>query len=437
MAVRILAIVLLFVLSACSSVSESERAITGDPVKGGPTAETGEERKGVAEAGQSHESFMGRSREPASRRSAANIVKERAAELERAARRAQRTGAADAVSRMASAAEAVDPGYIRVLVWYATDRTVGRSGDPSKFFGTGRGQLSYGRTYVSMPEDHRLGELEKPKWYQFLTKPNPKKHVLLLSVEPFQRDKFLSAINKQVSSSKDRDVLVFIHGYNVTFEDAARRTAQLAYDLNLQGAPILYSWPSQGKYLGYFKDSANAEWAIPNLERVLKEIAAHSGAQKIHLVAHSMGNKPLIKALERIAQERDQDVPPQFNEIVLTAPDIDAEVFVDLAQRILPVGKRITLYASKNDTALAASEKLVGGHHRAGDTEPNVVIVDGIDTIDASNVKTDLVGHSYFGDNRTVLHDLFALLKTGKPPSERFGLGQRTYDNKPYWIILQ
>ncbi len=330
-----------------------------------------------------------------------------------------------------------DHGYVKVPVWYATDRALGESGDPSKMFGAMRGQLSYGLAYVSMPKDHRLGQLESPAWYQFLANPNPEKHVVLLSVEPYGREKLLSAIGAQVASSKDRDVLVFIHGYNVSFEDAARRTAQLAYDLNLQGASIFYSWPSQGTLIGYLEDSVNAEWAVPNLEKVLRDVADNTGARKIHLVAHSMGNKSLVKALERIAHGHTRNSQPKFNEIVLTAPDIDAEVFVDIARRILPVGKRITLYASKNDAALAAAKKLMGGYHRAGDTEPSLVIVEGVDTIDASNVQTDLIGHSYYGDSRTVLHDLFNLLKTGRGPSERFGLRQQYQGTNPYWMIAR
>lgn len=330
-----------------------------------------------------------------------------------------------------------EAGYVRVPVWYATDRGLGKSGDPLKMFGATRGRLSYGRAYVSMPKDHRLGQLESPASFKFWATPNPDEHVVLLSVEPYKREEFLSGIGEHVASSKDREALVFVHGYNVSFEDAARRTAQLAYDLNLQGAPIFYSWPSQGNIAGYFTDIVNAEWAVPNLEKVLRDISDHTGASKIHLVAHSMGNKPLVKALERIAQERAGNSPPKFNEIVLTAPDIDAEVFIDIARRILPAGKRITLYASKNDAALAAARKLMGGYHRAGDTEPSLVLVKGVDTIDASNVQTDLIGHSYYGDNRTILHDLYNLLKTGKGPSERFGLRQQYQGTKPYWIIAR
>jgi hypothetical protein len=118
----------------------------------------------------------------------------------------------------------------------------------------------------------------------------------------------------------------------------------------------------------------------------------------------------------------------------LTAPDIDTDTFVhDIAPAIVPTAKRVTLYASSKDMALAFS-KTVHGYDRAGESGEKIVLLDGVDTIDVSAIDTNLVGHFYYGDNRSVLSDMFNLIK-GQPAMDRFGLKKRTKDRRPYWVF--
>ena len=202
-----------------------------------------------------------------------------------------------------------------------------------------------------------------------------------------------------------------MHGFNVSFADAARRTAQLAYDLQLDGAAGFYSWPSRGvpDLLGYTHDENSVQWTVPHLVAFLEELARDSGAERIHLIAHSMGNRALAAALQEIAWKMAaHPAPPSFAEVILTAPDIDAEVFRGLAQAMRPTARRMTLYASGRDRALKVSHG-IHGYGRAGDVEPEIVVVDGLDSIDASAVDTGLLGHSYFADQRSVISDIFYL----------------------------
>src|SRR5207302_2856729 len=127
------------------------------------------------------------------------------------------------------------------------------------------------------------------------------------------------------------------HGFNVTFVDAVYRTAQISADLHFSGAPILFSWPSQGALspLGYTRDETEARWALSDLRAFLELLVAQSGADTIHFIAHSMGNRLLTEALVPMAATLKR--MPAFNELVLTAPDIDADTFVkDIAPAILP-----------------------------------------------------------------------------------------------------
>lgn len=164
-------------------------------------------------------------------------------------------------------------------------------------------------------------------------------------------------------------------------------------------------------------DETNVEWTVPQLTGFLQELSMLTGAKTIHLIAHSMGNRALTNAL-RVFATKQQPGIPQFHHVVLTAPDIDAGVFLQLAGTIKGTAKQITLYTSPKDKALKWSHKF-HGYPRAGE-QPS--FIPGIDTIDASSVDTSFLGHSYFSSNRSVIADLFSLLRDGHPPNARFGM---------------
>ena len=228
--------------------------------------------------------------------------------------------------------------------------------------------------------------------------------------------------------------LVFIHGYNVSFDEAARRTAQLAYDLEFPGAPICYSWPSHSEAAQYPRDLTNARESVPEFRRFLAILAQQTGAKRIHIVAHSMGTMLLGEVLQRPITDDDSK---QFRQIVLAAPDIDQKVFLDQIAPAMMSGQRhLTLYASSNDEALAMSMKF-NGKQRAGASRPKVTLVKGMDTIDASAVDTSFMGHSYFASAAQLINDLKYLLEHDKPVDQRFGLSKQTIGDSDYWAFTQ
>jgi esterase/lipase superfamily enzyme len=328
----------------------------------------------------------------------------------------------------------VAPDHSIVPVFYATDRAATGSRHPDSWYEAERGELSLGVLEVSIPLDHRLGTLEAPSIWRLEFRSTPGRHVMLRAIEPLDQATFFDVLRERVLGSPEKNAFVFIHGYNVSFRDAARRTGQIAYDLKFAGAPILYSWPARGSFEQYPRDGNNAEWTEPDLERFLLDVAEWSGAEALHVIAHSMGNRALVGALARIAPKIAAEDGPLVDEVLLTAPDIDADVFKNLVAEMKKATERITLYASRNDNALKVS-KVFNGLPRAGDATGGVVIVNGIDTIDASAVDTSLIGHSYFGDNRSVLSDMFTLLESRNPPSKRFGLQPARFDGKQYWVF--
>ncbi|HZW96030.1 MAG TPA: alpha/beta hydrolase [Candidatus Eremiobacteraceae bacterium] len=308
-----------------------------------------------------------------------------------------------------------------IKIFYATDRQP-TSQDPLRF-GSRRSspeQLHVGTCEVSIPRDHRMAKIERPTIWR-LYRENPKKHFVIREITAKDDDSFFSELAQCVKGSKKNDAFVFIHGFKVAFNDAVYRTAQIAHDLGFLGAPILYSWPSNGELYEYPGDINNTDWTVDHLRTFLEQLASRSGAQVIHLIAHSMGNRALANALS-LLDSVGPTSPPRFNEIILTAPDVDAGTFKHLAAAIQANGKRVTLYCSKRDRALMASKRINGSYPRAGDCSSTVVVIPGIDTIDASAVDTNLIGHFYYAENRSVLSDIFNLLKYGEPADGRFGI---------------
>lgn len=302
-------------------------------------------------------------------------------------------------------------------------------------FGNERGALTLGTCEVAIPKSHTIGKLEAPSLLRLELREDPTRHVMLVDVEQLDEQKFFDSVRQRVEGSENRNAFVFIHGYNVTFEDAARRTAQMAYDLKFDGAPLFYSWPSQGGLFKYTIDENNVRWTVPHLKQFLTAVSERTGAEHIHLIAHSMGNRALTDALRDFALQAGGG--PTFDEVILTAPDIDADTFRrDIAPAIVRTADRVTLYASSNDRALASS-KQVHGYPRAGESGDHLVVVPGVDTVDVSAVDTSLfgLGHSYYGDNDTVLADLFDLIQQSKPPEQRKWLRPEAYEAMRYWVF--
>jgi esterase/lipase superfamily enzyme len=244
----------------------------------------------------------------------------------------------------------------------------------------------------------------------------------VLSVAPQERDAFLSGLAARINVSSGKSLLLFVHGFNISFEDAARRTAQMTYDLGFDGAPLFYSWPSRAMPGSYVADETNVEWTLHDLRGLLVDIAESTPAENIFLIAHGMGNRALARAFASIIEAR-PELKKKFTEIILIAPDIDADVFRrDIAPAITAaIPSAVTLYASSRDNALQLSHGL-HEYPRLGDTSSGVVVLPGMDTIDATDVDSDFPGHSYFGESASVVADMFYLIREGKRPPQRFGL---------------
>ena len=329
-----------------------------------------------------------------------------------------------------------------VEVYYGTNRkpTSERPvlGSLDTYYGPERGGLRYGTCRVSIPELHELGAIERP-WSigSYRLPEDPRRHVLLCSIDATDRDDFFGKLKRAVASAEAgetaREAFVFVHGYNVSFEDAAYRTAQMAFDLEFNGPAIMFSWPSQARAEAYLADVDIATVSAGPIKEFLKGVARESGAKKIHLIAHSMGNLAMTRALAWLVDERGDAGEPEFDQILLTAPDVDSEVFQEeIAPKLRSSCRRVTLYTSTNDWALVASSSLRYGRVRLGEDIKSASGLMGFEAVDASAVDTSLLGHSYYGERPVVIRDILEVFQ-GKP-RERPKL-VRWGPNRQYWAF--
>jgi esterase/lipase superfamily enzyme len=324
-------------------------------------------------------------------------------------------------------------GFTLVRVLYATDRKSQTVQNSVQYLGAraDNGALSYGSCQVSIPESHVLAEVERPDIWKLEFHPDPEKHIVLQKVDSEAKAQFLKDVAGMVSASPGKEAFVFVHGYNVSFEDAAIRTAQLAYDFGFKGAPIFYSWPSRGSLFGYLDDETSVQQTAGNLKQFLEDVTASSGATVVHLIAHSMGNRALLQVLAELAADPQFKDFGKFSTVVFAAPDVDRDVFTQTVQQIHKTQSKITLYVSEHDQALAASHLLFHKEPRAGEGGSDTIVMQGLDTVDVSKLSTDALGHSYFGDNRSVVEDLLKFLKGQIAP--RPGLSKVPLGSLAYW----
>jgi esterase/lipase superfamily enzyme len=144
-------------------------------------------------------------------------------------------------------------------------------------------KLKYGVTIVSVPRSHVLGRVERPRFRYFKWQYEPEKdedHFRIKSLSSLARAEFVDRLRSDANS-----VLLFVHGYDVTFQDAVFKAAQIAYDANFGGSVLVFSWPSAGELLKYDYDRESAEFSGGDLLQVLRVLTEEIGDKRVYIVA--------------------------------------------------------------------------------------------------------------------------------------------------------
>jgi esterase/lipase superfamily enzyme len=253
----------------------------------------------------------------------------------------------------------------------------------------------------------------------------------------------INEIRSQFVPKLPRQVLVYVHGYYTSFVTAVETALALKKGLEFPGPVIVYSWPSRKtSALAYRTDEDNAKWSMPHFTNFLGNINKAFPGVPVSLAGYSLGSRFVT---DGIAFFRREGCNNCFGRAVLFAPDVfTADLRSALTASNLCSGKPLTnpiasapvlLYVSNNDRALRQSEKF-HRNQRAGQAGGDLVLCNGVDTVDVSYLKSGgKSGHGYLVDPR-VLQDAAAAFAGVPPTSPRRGLKQVSRPGGVYYELL-
>ena len=371
----------------------------------------------------------------------------------------------------------------QMKLMYATDRKPRENEDGSFGYGSGRSaSLAFGKAVVEIKGD--------PSWEEFtelslqsnrskklemhmgdITEesrlpptPHPAAYVdgkiqfkPVRVAEAREVEAMMHAgVVQMLTEAPRKEVIIYIHGYNNDFTDAAYQLAEIWHFLGRKHVPILYTWPAGHEGIsglrGYNYDRESSEFTIYHLKQFLKSLGSMDEIEKIHIIAHSRGTDVLVNALREIfleirAEGKNPRTELRIDNVILAAPDIDYEVILQrvVAEHTVSGVRQATIYTSPGDKAIRISEWLYGSLARIGHLGSSEVksqlTQEQIDYIEENSSlkfieftgKSDTVGHGYFSSNSAVSSDLITLINTGA----RAGSPERPLVRKGaiYWVI--
>jgi esterase/lipase superfamily enzyme len=321
----------------------------------------------------------------------------------------------------AAAARTVD-------VLYVTDRRRGSGADDGSGYGGERGPVDYGRcsvTYSPIPVLEDLAQrlpFYVPEALQDV-RPAPLADAAGLH----------DAVDRWLRGGEGRKLVLFVHGYSQDFERACRRAGALQRALGPERRVVLFTWPSDGDPTAYASDTTDMEWSIPDLAALVSAFADRFGGRRLQVVAHSLGARAVMLALERLHCA--PGARRYVGDLVLIAPDIDRDIFLQRYGGIRRLTGPVTLYVSENDAAMALSRRL-HGHPRLGQGGEYLTVAAGMETVDVTPIgRYQITGHEYHYYHPRVARDLRERLSGGLSAEARTGLEPRTRGGRRWWSM--
>ena len=278
---------------------------------------------------------------------------------------------------------------------------------------------------ISIPPDRALGVIS---WPPKGRAPDPTRDFLTTDQTIFSdATAFRAALHAGLGAQGrgTREAVVFVHGFNNNFAEGLFRIAQLSHDLDVPGVAVHYSWPSAAKPLGYAYDRDSALFARDGLQALLQEVTA-AGAERILIVAHSMGAALTMETLRQIAFQHDDRLMSRIRGVVLISPDIDVDVFHAQAVAIPVLPQPFIIFTSRRDRALMLSARLTGQRDRLGNLADVSEVADlKVTVLDVGAFSTG-TGHFNVGDSSALIKILARLGEINDAfdtdPSGRAGL---------------
>lgn len=305
------------------------------------------------------------------------------------------------------------PPTSKVAMLVATTREP--SGDPATLFNGERSSKPHlTQITVSIPPKRELGKVQWPKRLPA----DPATDFAVTNAQQIDtiaqgRELFAQHVN-------GGHALVFIHGFNNTYEDSVFRLAQIVHDSKMEATPVLFTWPSRAEITAYQYDKESTNYSRTGQEQALRTLAADPNVKDITIMAHSMGTWLAMESLRQMGI-RDGRVDPKIHNVILASPDIDIQVFAKQFAEMGEPRPKFTIFVSQDDKALAVSSFITGRVSRLGAINPaeepfrSKLEKAGIAAIDLTKVKTeDGLNHGKFAESPEIVQLIGQRLMTGQ-----------------------
>ncbi|EPR11547.1 hypothetical protein L905_19685 [Agrobacterium sp. TS43] len=285
--------------------------------------------------------------------------------------------------------------------------------DAKKGFGTARAmEPNYASFDISIPPTHKSGKIE---WAS--GKPDPKKDFVVTRADMLTKTRFNADLGDIARSGKQ--IALFVHGYNYSYQEALFRAVQMAADANMNGVPLVFSWPSQASVAGYVADKESATFSRDALAAMLIDLTRQTPKKSVVVFGHSMGGWLVMEALRQLRFQGRNDVIAKL-QVVLAAPDIDADVFRKQIEVVGRLSPPLTVLVSKDDRALKASSILGADVTRIGALDvtdrqvQEAALKEGVQFVDISNLKaSDPLNHDRYAALASMVPQLEASRRGG------------------------
>ncbi|MCD6343392.1 MAG: alpha/beta hydrolase, partial [Spirochaetaceae bacterium] len=259
--------------------------------------------------------------------------------------------------------------------------------------------------------------------------------------------RFAEIVNKRLAFNPVKDIFIYVHGVNRSFEYPLLVASELWHYMGYRGVFIAFSWPSGQNIMEYVTDVDTAEYSAVQLRRFLEYLISETEAERIHILAFSAGTKLVTLSLHQIGlmelcNEDENPESTRIGRVLFAAGDVERQLFgMYVSDKLLEPIDSLTVYMSSSDKALNASRSIrryprLGQPWASEDISPEALSYiknsGKLEFIDVSGQEgvQEGAGHEYFRSSPWVSSDILANLALGVSPDKR---GLVLQENQVYW----
>jgi esterase/lipase superfamily enzyme len=331
-------------------------------------------------------------------------------------------------------------------VFYATTREPAAADEPGHYlnaydknlrFGVARVALGEpGWTWQDLAASDRSGSIEKPR----AGRVEGVEEIGLAAREEGEsapERAFVERINARLAEVRNPEVVLYVHGYRVTFDEVAVLMGSFAHYLG-HGAMVTFQWPTGLHFWSYLTDCPRAEREVPDIERTIA-LLAKTRAEFINIVVYSCGSPLVGQALARLRARHPEEGREalakryRIGNVIFAASDVDLKTFArEYVPPVMDLARQMIIYYSRDDAALGFSSLLAGASRLGRPSIEDLTVQDlerlGADprlqAIDVTGVRGPheqggMRGHGYWYANDWISTDVVLSLRYPIPPRRR------------------